>query len=255
MEYQWLLDELTSLCKTEIGNQLTGIYLHGSMVMGCFNPDKSDIDIIVVIGDNITDKQKLNLMMHIVKLNSNAPAKGLEISFVKREYCNPFVYPTPFELHFSPAHLQWFNDNPDGYIDKMKGKDKDLAAHFTIINKYGVTLYGSEATDVFGVVPRECYVDSIWSDIENASEDILDNPVYVVLNLCRVLAYLADDVILSKEKGGEWGLVHLGRQYYPLILNTLNCYKSDEKMMADEGMAEQFACIMLKEIKHRIERM
>ncbi len=253
MYYQELLDELTDACKTEIKNQLSGIYLHGSMVMGCFNPVKSDIDIIVVIENGITDEQKLNLMTRIVRLNRNAPAKGIEISFVKREYCNPFVYPTPFELHFSPAHLQWFFDDPKDYIDKMNGEDKDLAAHFTIINQYGVTLCGSEIADVFGSVPREDYVDSIWSDIENASEDILENPMYVILNLCRVLAYLVDGAILSKEKGGEWGLAHFARQYQSLIGNALNCYRSNEKMVIDEKMAVRFADTVLAEI-HTIKK-
>lgn len=54
------------------------------------------------------------------------------------EFCNPFVYPTPFGLHFSAAHLKWFQENPDDYVKKMNGTDKDLAAHFTIINHCGV---------------------------------------------------------------------------------------------------------------------
>ena len=29
-------------------DNLVGVYLHGSSVMGCFNPEKSDIDLIVV---------------------------------------------------------------------------------------------------------------------------------------------------------------------------------------------------------------
>jgi len=226
MDYQDLLDNFTVLCKTVIGNSLTGIYLHGSMAMGCFNPDKSDIDLIVVMENSITDEQKLCLMEEIVELNERAPAKGLEISFVKRKYCNPFVYPTPFELHFSPAHLQWFHDDPNGYVDKMNGTDKDLAAHFTIINRYGIRLYGDDIADVFGAVPRADYIDSVWYDIENAAEDIMDDPIYVVLNLCRVLAYLKDDIILSKEKGGEWGLKHLDAKYHALVSGALNSYFS-----------------------------
>ncbi|MBP5186668.1 MAG: nucleotidyltransferase domain-containing protein, partial [Clostridiales bacterium] len=35
-------------------DNLTGIYLHGSAVMGCFNPEKSDIDLIVVVNEPLT---------------------------------------------------------------------------------------------------------------------------------------------------------------------------------------------------------
>ncbi len=254
MDYQDLLDDFTALCETVIGNLLTGIYLHGSMAMDCFNPDKSDIDLLVVMENSITGEQKLSLMEEIVKLNDMAPAKGLEISFVKRKYCNPFVYPTPFEFHFSPAHLQWFHDDPNGYVDKMNGTDKDLAAHFTIINQYGIRLYGDDIADVFGVVPRADYIDSVWYDIENAAEDIMAAPVYVVLNLCRVLAYLKDDIILSKEKGGEWGLKHLDAKYRALVSGALNSYRSNEEMTIDENMARQYVDAMLGEISYLIKK-
>lgn len=87
----------------------------------------------------------------------------------------------------------------------MKGTDKDLAAHFTIIKKYGIALYGMDIEKVFGNVPKEDYIDSIMCDIEEADEEILENPVYIILNLCRVAAFLKDGAITSKKQGGEWG--------------------------------------------------
>lgn len=39
MKYQQLLNDFIDACKQIIGNELTGIYLHGSMAMGCFHPD------------------------------------------------------------------------------------------------------------------------------------------------------------------------------------------------------------------------
>ena len=46
-----LLNRFTSESKRIIGDDLAGIYLHGSLAMDCFNPDRSDIDLIVVTGD------------------------------------------------------------------------------------------------------------------------------------------------------------------------------------------------------------
>ena len=31
-----------------LGNNLVGVYLHGSLAMGCFNPHASDIDVLVI---------------------------------------------------------------------------------------------------------------------------------------------------------------------------------------------------------------
>lgn len=204
MLYQNILNEIVDQSKQIFGEELIGIYLHGSMAMGCFNPDKSDIDLIIVIRDSISDTQKLQFMNRIVDINKIAPSKGIELSIVKKKYCKQFVYPTPFELHFSNAHLQWFQENPADYIRKMNGEDKDLAAHFKIIKSYGMVLYGEEINDIFGDVPRNDYIDSIWNDIEGAREDILNDPVYIILNLCRVAAFLKNDLVLSKKQGGEW---------------------------------------------------
>lgn len=59
MLYQNILDEIVGKSKIIFKEDLTGIYLHGSLAMGCFNSNKSDIDLIIVIRNNITDIQKL----------------------------------------------------------------------------------------------------------------------------------------------------------------------------------------------------
>lgn len=229
MRYQELLNNLIESSKLFFKGKLVGVYLHGSMAMGCFNPDRSDIDIIIIVSDSITDNQKICFLNDVVKLNDISPKKGIELSVVKQEYCKPFVYPTPFELHFSPMHLHHFKTSPNEYVEKMKSVDKDLASHFTIIKKYGITLYGEEIDEVFGVVPKKYYLDSIWYDIESAERDILENPVDVILNLCRCYAYILDDLIISKEKGGKWGLVNLDKKYNQLISCAIDCYQSDKK--------------------------
>lgn len=245
MFYQNIIDEFTDMSKEIIGDKLTGIYLHGSMAMDCFNPEKSDIDLLIVIENDITDVQKMEFMKLVVRLNDQAPAKGLEISIVKREYCKPFVYPTPFELHFSPMHLYWFRDNPENYVENMKGEDKDLAAHFTIINRYGIVLTGEQIGDVFGQVSKKNYVESIWFDVKGAREDIVDEPMYMTLNLCRVLAFLKEDLCLSKQQGGEWGTANMPERYHPLILQALDSYKSNQIMQVDKQLAVDFADEML----------
>jgi len=252
MLYQDILDKIVDQCKKILGKELIGVYLHGSMAMGCFNPDKSDIDLIVIIEESISDAQKLEFMKCIVELNGKAPAKGLEISIVKRKYCSPFRYPTPFELHFSPAHLKWFHDAPQNYVENMKGEDKDLAAHFTIIHKYGIVLYGEAIENIFAPVPREDYMDSIYTDIENADKDILQEPMYITLNLCRVLAFLSDGLYLSKEEGGKWGIENLPAEYQPIILNAVECYATDRNMEADEEAAYLFAQEMVSLVKQEM---
>lgn len=247
--YREILDKIVESCRTIFEADLTGVYLHGSLAMGCFNPEKSDIDLIIVVERDISDAQKLAFMQKIVVLNELAPKKGIELSVVKRVYCEEFVYPTPYELHFSAAHLQWYRENPADYINRMKGTDKDLAAHFTIIHKYGKTLYGKEIKDVFGAVPGEVYLDSILYDINDAEEGVSENPVYFILNLCRVAAYVKEGSILSKKQGGEWGVQKLEKKYRPLLQMVLEYYTTEDLQEIDEELAKSFCKDMLRMIK------
>ncbi len=55
MQYQNILNGIVGQCKEIFTTKLVGVYLHGSMAMGCFNPEKSDIDLIIVIKEDISD--------------------------------------------------------------------------------------------------------------------------------------------------------------------------------------------------------
>ena len=168
---------------------------------------------------------------------------------VRRDACDPFIYPTPFELHFSAMHLDWYRRDPDDYIRKMRGTDRDLAAHFTVIRSRGRCLYGLPVGEVFGEVPEEDYLDAIRDDIAGAAEEIAGNTMYLTLNLARVLAFRTERKVLSKREGGEWALEHLPEEYHPLIRAALADYGSDADVRYDPGAAGAYAAYMLERIE------
>ena len=243
-----ILTQFVDRSKDILKENLVGVYLHGSAVMGCYNPKKSDLDLIVVVNGAIPDSEKKAFMDMVVELNENGPAKGIEMSVVKREVCKPFVYPTPFELHFSVMHLGWYKDNPDDYIQKMNGEDSDLAAHFTIIKKRGKCFYGDPIDEVFGEVPSADYMDSIKDDIAEAEDDIVDNTMYITLNLARVLAYKKDELVLSKKEGGEWALNAVPEEYHDQIKEAMREYETGENASYDTELARRYARYMLNAI-------
>lgn len=248
MDTNIITTDFVEKSKEILQDNLVGIYLHGSAVMGCYNPAKSDLDLIVVVKKSMSDADKKAYMNMVVDLNSQGPAKGIEMSVVKQSVCKPFAYPTPFELHFSITHLDWYRNDPNNYVSKMKGEDKDLAAHFTIINHRGKCIYGASILDTFADVPTQDYIDSIWEDIANAKDEIADNPMYLTLNLTRVLAYLKDGVVLSKKDGGEWALSNIPQRYHSLVQNAMNDYAESMVVSYDSILAKEYAGFMLEQI-------
>lgn len=243
-----VLTEIVRQYEDILGNNLVGIYVHGSLAFGCFNSRKSDIDFIVVVNSEPAVEEKEALIKLLLKLSSEVSEKGFEMSVVLAEVCERFIYPTPFELHYSAMHMQRCKENLRKYCTTMKGTDKDLAAHFTVIKTVGYTIEGQPISKVFGEVPRSAYLDSIELDVKNAVEDICDNPVYIILNLCRVLAFKQDGLILSKEQGGLWGMKNLDEKYESFIAKALKAYSNEENVDFNEQISLSFCHYMIEKI-------
>ena len=48
MDTKIILDGLCGRCREILKDNFVGMYVHGSLAMDGFNPDKSDIDFIIV---------------------------------------------------------------------------------------------------------------------------------------------------------------------------------------------------------------
>lgn len=187
---------------------MVGVYLHGSLSMGCYNPKYSDIDFLVVIKHPLVEQIKRKIIQFALRLSNSGrlSEKGLEFSVIcviLEKFAKRFVYPTPFELHFSKTWEIPYKRNEVDLSEEKK--DKYIAAHVIIILERGITLFGKPKDDVFGKNAKKFYKDSILSDVESFKENH-SNPVYEILNLCRVLYYLREGKVASKLEGGKWAL-------------------------------------------------
>ena len=181
MNYEATINNIVISFKNIFADNLVGIYLHGSFAMGC-STDKSDIDLLVVVEKPLS-RNICRQIISFLLMVKDIPAKGIEMSIVLSKYCKNIEYPTPFELHYSEYHRKRYLSD-DKYI--CGGfEDEDLAAHFMATAKRGKCLYGLPISDVFGEIPKDLYLKSILNDIEDAKNDIINNPIYHILNLCR----------------------------------------------------------------------
>ncbi|MBK8025092.1 MAG: DUF4111 domain-containing protein [Chloroflexi bacterium] len=223
---QPLLDRIVAGFRTVLGENLVGIYLHGSLALGGFNPVTSDVDFMVVVWKPLDDSTRQAIVALTLELAEDAPAKGLEFSIVLLRDTQDFVHPAPFEFHYSRDWHQTYVEH--GAAPSTASVDPDLAAHFTITRRRGIVLYGPPIDTVFGHVPEADYRDSIVRDAQQILDDIATNPVYSILNLCRVLAYVREGRVTSKLEGGQWGMEHLDATFRPLIAQALEVYQADQ---------------------------
>lgn len=250
MEYPKALDEIKVFYENILRENLVGIYVHGSIAFGCFQWEKSDIDFLVVTRREPSASQKEKMVRKLLELDGAGlcPPKGFEMSAVLAEHCRDFVYPTPYTLHYSNAYSRQCREDLPGFCRRMRGTDRDLAAHFTVVRAVGFALCGEPVQAVFGPVPKECYLDSILGDAKDAQKGILQDPVYFILNLCRVLAYQKEGKVLSKKDGGLWGLTALPDRYRSVVEEALASYGGETPFdFAPDGL-QDFSAYLLGEI-------
>lgn len=227
MEYDNIINEIVHYYKAVLGDNLVGIYLHGSYTMGGFNPDVSDIDFMVVVYDDIKDDDKKKLIKKLLDLDDISPVKGFEMSVMRLDDTICPKKPTKFLLHYSNFHKEVYQ-NDCNYICSGDD-DPDLLAHITVIKARGECRYGKSIDEVFGDVPSSYYIDAIMYDLNDARKGMQSQLDYYVLNICRSLYYFREGVIASKYEGGKWAMKNLSNKYLNLIEGALNIHSSNIK--------------------------
>ncbi|MGV3466060.1 MAG: aminoglycoside adenylyltransferase domain-containing protein [Heyndrickxia sp.] len=244
MSIEKFLEKVCCLFQHRLRSNLVGIYLHGSLAMGCFQPAKSDVDVLIIVREKLTIQQKEKIIDDILKLTEYK----LEMSILLEKEVQAFRYPTPFELHYSQMHREKYIHDRNYLCEDSV--DPDLAAHIVVTYERGKCLYGAPIHEVFQPINRKYYLHSILFDIENAVEEIVHDPVYYTLNLCRVLFYLKEGSVSSKKEGGEWGLMNIPAPYKELVHRCLSQYSNPSiHYQWNHNQLREFAKFMTEEIR------
>jgi streptomycin 3"-adenylyltransferase len=214
--------------KEIFGNNLVGIYLHGSAAMGCFNAMKSDIDVIVVVKNEMDDESISQLAKSVVKFDDEHNPISIEMSVVLKKYIDEIEYPAPFLFHYSSCHAEKYRS--DSKFRICNGEDPDLVSHFQMIKERGLCIYGMEIGELFKEIPKKYFIESIKLDQNMTIDDITKKPDYYVLNACRFLMYLKTGKFGSKTEGGEWALDNIKKEYQVIVKSALELYSGSVKL-------------------------
>lgn len=244
--YHPALPKLVSVFKENIDHNLIGVYLHGSLAMGCYQPNRSDIDLIVIIAEKMSVQEKKKIIYDLIQTEKEEKVQ-IEMSILLERGLKNFQYPTPYELHYSAFHKTKHLLDPEYLCEN--GLDPDLAAHLVVTRTRGVVLYGNRIESVFPDINNNYFVDSIVKDIESATTDITQDPIYYSLNLCRVLFYLEKRVVSSKKEGGEWAISQ-NTPYENWIRECLKAYNNgSQTSRKNEKYLKDFTAYMLQRIQ------
>lgn len=238
---QAVVEQLVRELEDTIGGNLVGVYLHGSLALGCFNPERSDIDLLAVTCHRL-DPAARRSVAELALLRSNAPYP-LEMSVLSEADVRPWRYPTPYDFHYGESLRSRFEQElARDELPEAGDTDHDLAGHIGLLLARGRTLVGTPAEDVFPAVPEADFRDSILRDFAwiQKPETRMGGRIYGVLNACRVFAYLRGAGILSKAEAAEWAREELPADLRPTVESALAAYRSGSGEPCPEGVVRSF---------------
>jgi hypothetical protein len=207
--------------KSILGDEVVGIYLHGSLASGDFNPTSSDVDFVVATAIELPPEWLPELAeMHARIFASELKwATRLEGSYIS----------LPALRRYDPDHAL----HPALRVDGSFGLD--FHASDWIIQSYTLREQG---IPLAGPLPR-VFIDPILPvDLRRASRDILrewwepmlSNPfrlqsreyqAYAVLTMCRILHTLQRGRVISKPAAARWAIHTLDSHWMDLVQQGL----------------------------------
>jgi predicted nucleotidyltransferase len=183
-----------------LGDALVSVILHGSLTLDDFTPGRSDIDVLVVVGEPLSDDQFATLRNAVDQLRGDASSR-VDLRVVTRATA---AAPTR-----APVMEAAFTLRPGKAPDvETRIAEPDLVAEFSIARAHGRSIVGDAPEAVIGPVPDDWLLEigdrqlAAWE----ALTDDADHAELMVLTACRIWRFSAERVHCSKAAAGRWAL-------------------------------------------------
>jgi streptomycin 3"-adenylyltransferase len=243
-----------NLVKEIFGQDLLGVYLYGSSILGGLQK-YSDIDLFVVSRRATTREEKAKLVTALLK-NSGIYMKSkklpIEMTIVEKSEINPWHYPPRFDFQYG----EWLrNQFEHENVEPWPAKEMpDLALLVTQILLASNTLVGVDPDQLLCKVPYNDFMAAIKDALPNLISDLDSDIRNVLLTLARIWSTVATDAIRSKPSAANWVINRLPEKYRPVMERAKAICKGEEKEHWDDiqELIKPCADFMLSEINNKI---
>lgn len=194
-----LIERLGRDIGVALGDRLLGLYVHGSWVLGDFQAERSDVDLLAVVADDPSDLAGVLRAMH-ERLVADHPewTDRVEVEYASvtalarfRTDPRPMVRISPGEpLHVVPATRHYL-------LNWYAARERSIALH------------GPPPQDLIPEITTAEWADAIRDHVRRWPEWVEDMhtpgaQAYAVLTLCRALYSIETGTQVSKRAAATW---------------------------------------------------
>jgi hypothetical protein len=215
------LHELLMRLHTILSAQLRGMYLVGSLALGDFHPQRSDLDLIIVTVGMLAEEQFAGLQdLHRRFDQSASPwANRLDVIYIPQDALQE-SWPTGGRYPI----LEW---DLGGLA--LEPLESGWPIQRYTLREYGVVVSGPDPSSLLEPVHPDdlrrasATIVKRWRDQAQTDSEWMDwvsepaNLTFVVLTLCRLLYTLETGSVASKPAAARWGERALRSRWTGLI--------------------------------------
>ncbi len=211
-----LLDLLLSSIQSILGAKLVGLYLGGSLVIGDFDPDSSDIDLVAALSSDIDDREFVELQkMHVVfALQHKEWDDRIEVCYISLAALNTVRSRTSTIANISPGEpFHW------------RESSREWLADWYLVREQSITLYGPSPKTIIEPISKDEFLQAIKAHTLSWSEWIQSvhnrkSQAYAILTMCRALYTCKNGEQVSKKRAALWAAQELP-DWFSLINDAL----------------------------------
>jgi len=238
-----VLSEFVSGVEDELGENLIGVYLVGSLAIGDFDLD-SDIDFLVVINEDLKEESvnRLQEMHSRIYGIGCYPAQHLEGSYIPYDVLNQ-----PEAVGVQPL---WYLDNGSTRFERAT-HDNQWHVRW-VLRERGIAILGPRANSLMPPIPIDALraevislmlmiADMFAADLNNSLTFLNSRfgQSFAVLSYCRMLHTLRTGTIQSKLAGMNWAIQNLDPSWAMFIQQAWEERKGVRHMVKIKQRAQQ----------------
>jgi hypothetical protein len=189
-----------------LGHGLIGLYLDGSIALGEFEADRSDIDFVAVTDGNVSDEALRELGALHARLAAESPRWGPELE-------GSYVAGSSIRHHDVRPGTHPYIDRGTGRLEIVRPENGYWVIHRHVLREHGVVLAGPEPRTLIDAVHpdelRRAVVDLLreWWAPMLADASRLQHcgyRCYAVLTMCRIMYSVDHGTVVSKRRAASW---------------------------------------------------